>query len=729
MKRLSILALLLSGCNGCDDAGGLSELRPRIEVEPELLALGDVPVGAVGRGTVTVRNRGDLALSVEEVTIDDRFTVEGGADVLPPGASAALVVTARAEAVEFYDAQLRIASDDPARPVIRVRVTMLGVEPPPCDDGNVCTEDRFDPEQGGCVHSFADGLPCSPADRCVIDARCSLGVCLGRSKVCDDENPCTRNLCRQVDGECVFLETPDICDDQNPCTADVCTPEGCLHEPVPSGTSCDDGDACTVGDACFFGRCEGAGVADGEPCDDGDSCTTGDLCQDGVCAGTSIVASAQEGDIVFEHPLVAWQERAFLHRREVSLGNQGTFYGLDHLDMPPGEGLTHVVFALRQCGTIDYQFSYRPTDGNVFVSYVRRAIQVRPNDQLRMVVGVRQRPDDGFRPQTTAYVLDERGRVRLSQIERLGGETGRSLLPDGSEVYGVVFPLTNGPPTPEVPSRQNLVVVREDAQGNVLWRHERASGHWSEFLGVAGPRVLFWASGRFGALDFNTGATVWSQETPFTSDEMALSTGLNLGVIRTKPTIIGEFGQLIGVEILEGRQIFQFPATPSDLYYPRTEPVIDATGRIGVMMQRNLDLRVPSHLEWVELDATGQVLFTTRLPYTFPEEFGMTRHEDFRDDPFPTVADDGIVYVGYGDQFWALNPNGGGVRWSLQSSLSADAFTGTVPLLRDDGVLLISEASRRIIGVRTNGGRMSEDGWASFRHDGRRTNYTPPATP
>ncbi|CAN0544548.1 unnamed protein product, partial [Laminaria digitata] len=72
-------------------------------------------------------------------------------------------------------------------------------------------------------------------------------------------------------------------------------------------------------------------------------------------------------------------------------------------------------------------------------------------------------------------------------------------------------PLTSGPPSDTQPSRQNLVIVREDLNQNVLWRHERTSGDWAEFLGVAGPRVLFWADGRFGALDFNTGAQVWSQ--------------------------------------------------------------------------------------------------------------------------------------------------------------------------------------------------------------------------
>ena len=106
----------------------------------------------------------------------------------------------------------------------------------------------------------------------------------------------------------------------------------------------------------------------------------------------------------------------------------------------------------------------------------------------------------------------------------------------------------------------------------------------------------------------------------------------------------------------------------------------------------------------------------------FPPALSDTSGPDF-DDSFPTIADDGVAYVGFGDQFWAINPDGS-VRWTLTST-SESAFTGSVPLLRDDGILFISEQDRRIIGVKTNGGVMSETGWASFRHDGRRTKFTP----
>ena len=726
---LAAVALVgLTSCSGCDETGDLQTLRPALGVDPDRVELGEIPLGVTRRATLDVRNEGNAALELA-VRLDEpagAFVLESTpTDALAPGVARTAIVAATPDALGFAEAVLRFESNDPERPVLRVRLSFTGVPPPPCDDGNACTEDVFDAERGTCTHRFTDGIPCRSADRCVVDAVCSQGVCLGATKTCDDDNPCTADFCRQSDGTCLFEEEADLCDDDNPCTADSCAPSGCVHEPVPSGLPCDDGDECTVNDACFSGTCQGAGLADGTTCDDGDSCTVADACLDGACAGVSIVEGVPEGQVVFEFPLQEWPERAFLHRREVSLGDSGTFYGLDHLDLPAGQGLSHQVFAMQACGTSVYDFSYRPPDANVLVSYVRRAIQVDPQDNLRLVVGVRQRRSDGFRPQTTAYVLDDRGQVQFSQIQRLGGETGRSLLPDGSEVFAVIFPLTEGPGTPDAPSRQNLIIVREDVRGNKLWDYERASGEWAEFFGVAGPRVLFWSNNRFGAVDFNTGALVWSRETPFTSDEMALSAKLDIGIIRTKPNLNADSGQLIAVEILEGNQIFEFPPAPNPLYFPRTEPVISASGVIGVMMQRNQQPGLPQSLEWVELDRTGQVLSTTPLPYVFPAEFGLTRHEDFRDDPYPTVADDGVSYVGYGDTFFAIDPMGGGVRWSLRSQDGADAFTGTVPLLRDDGILLVNEGSRRILGIRTNGGRMSDDGWASFRHDGRRTNFTP----
>ena len=712
------VALLCARCSGCDDGQGLDLLSPQIQVEPLGVDLGEVPMTVHAQQAITIRSVGmaDLRLSAIRLEDNELFGIANQPQVLlQPSRSDVVLVSAVPSELGVYTGILVIESNDEETPVIRVPLRIKAIDIPPCDDNNACTTDVFDPVTQSCSHTFADGTPCEPADKCVLNAICSQGVCLGEPKICDDNSMCTRDLCRQTDGECIFLPNEVACDDGNPCTEDICLAEGCQYEQLPSGTPCDDMDECTSLDACFAGECLGNGAPDGSACDDHNSCTTGDTCFGGVCTGESIIDPAAEGDLVFSYPLTEWPS-AFLHRREVSLGTDGSFFGLDHLRLENPAGLTHVIFSMNQCGSDVYEFAYRPPDTHVLVRYVRREMQLTEDNKLRVVVGVRQLPENGFDPQTTMYVLDETGGVQLSRIQELGGETGRSLLPDGSHIYGVIWPIDNGNIAQGIPSTQNLVIVREDSAGNVLWRHERSTLEWAEFLGVAGPRVLFWSSGRFAALDFNTGALVWSRETPFITKEMALSTELNLGIARAG-------SQLIAVELLSGEHVFSFPETPSDTYFPRTDPVIAADGRILVLMQRNApDLTRAQGLEWVELTNQGDVLSTTPLPYLFPDDWGMSRHED-HDDPYPTVADDGVAYVGYGDRFFAIDP-GGTIRWTLTSTIP-NAFTGTVPLLREDGILLINETSRQIIGVRTNGAQMSDVGWASFRHDGRRTNFTP----
>ncbi|NJK88976.1 MAG: hypothetical protein HC923_05930 [Myxococcales bacterium] len=156
---------------------------------------------------------------------------------------------------------------------------------------------------------------------------------------------------------------------------------------------------------------------------------------------------------------------------------------------------------------------------------------------------------------------------------------------------------------------------------------------------------------------------------------------------------------------------------------PRTDPVIASDGRIRLLMEhRNATSNLPLGLVYTELDVTGEPQVEVQLPYVYPPNPADARHEDFNDDPYPTVADDGVTYVGYGDRFWAID-QGGAIRWTLTSTVNA--FTGTVPVLRDDGILLLSRGSREIIGVKTNGGRMDTRAWSSFRNDPQRSNYTP----
>jgi hypothetical protein len=119
-----------------------------------------------------------------------------------------------------------------------------------CDDGNDCTDDSCAGEEG-CVNEPMDGTECKDGDPCSVADHCETGVCVG---------------------------APVQCDDNNPCTDDICTAQGGCEHPAIAG-SCDDDEVCTVGDQCIAGECVGTAVncdcqedADCAGLEDGDLC-------------------------------------------------------------------------------------------------------------------------------------------------------------------------------------------------------------------------------------------------------------------------------------------------------------------------------------------------------------------------------------------------------------------------------------------------------------------------
>lgn len=184
-----------------------------------------------------------------------------------------------------------------------------------CADGNPCTDDRCSPA-GQCTNT-ANNAACDDGLACTVDDHCFSGKCLGLAqKDCDDENPCTDDVCEEgkdcvhsphvgscgdacstggtcVEGQCTG-EAPVDCDDDNPCTRETCDKKiGCVRVNV-SGT-CDDGDACTTGDHCVTGQCEGVvrdDDRDGHPslaCGGSDCCDSG---AEGGAVGCSPASAA-----------------------------------------------------------------------------------------------------------------------------------------------------------------------------------------------------------------------------------------------------------------------------------------------------------------------------------------------------------------------------------------------------------------------------------------------------
>ena len=96
---------------------------------------------------------------------------------------------------------------------------------------------------------------------------------------CEDNNPCTDNLCT-AGGECLNPNNEAECQDGSACTTtDRCSEGQCVGG---APLACDDGKPCTHDDCDALSGCIAQEIGDG-PCEDGDLCTTGDFCAAGVC--------------------------------------------------------------------------------------------------------------------------------------------------------------------------------------------------------------------------------------------------------------------------------------------------------------------------------------------------------------------------------------------------------------------------------------------------------------
>ncbi len=149
-----------------------------------------------------------------------------------------------------------------------------------CDDGEVCTTEYCDTDEG-CVVTILDGV-CDDGDACTTNTNCIAGACKGTNTVCDDSNACTTDACQPASG-CTFTNNTASCSDGDSCTLnDTCSAGGCVPGPIDplcctDDAECDDGDPCTD-DSCTNEYCLFAPKL----CDDGFDCTA-DTCVGGDC--------------------------------------------------------------------------------------------------------------------------------------------------------------------------------------------------------------------------------------------------------------------------------------------------------------------------------------------------------------------------------------------------------------------------------------------------------------
>ena len=110
---------------------------------------------------------------------------------------------------------------------------------------------------------------------------------------CDDENPCTADVCDLVAGTCSSTPTTDTCaDDGDACTKDQCQGGQCLHTfdnglcDCATDAHCDDANSCTDDSCSVAGACVNDDNTD--VCNDNDACTVTDMCGAGDCTGTNV---------------------------------------------------------------------------------------------------------------------------------------------------------------------------------------------------------------------------------------------------------------------------------------------------------------------------------------------------------------------------------------------------------------------------------------------------------
>ncbi|MCO4760837.1 MAG: hypothetical protein KC502_04995 [Myxococcales bacterium] len=148
-----------------------------------------------------------------------------------------------------------------------------------CDDGLPCTKDVCDTAIARCTYAVLDKKPCDDGLPCTTDDACVASKCVGKAKVCDDQNKCTVDSCDSTSGKCLTKPAVD-CDDKNNCTTDSCTAAtgDCAHKVIAgcvrtceSIADCDDGSPCTT-DLCTDGKCKWDA-----------SSSEGNVCVDGVC--------------------------------------------------------------------------------------------------------------------------------------------------------------------------------------------------------------------------------------------------------------------------------------------------------------------------------------------------------------------------------------------------------------------------------------------------------------
>jgi hypothetical protein len=133
-------------------------------------------------------------------------------------------------------------------------------------------------DANSCV-AAPDGTACDAHDVCTTGDGCLSGACTGGSPVAcpEDGDPCTSNVCQRDQGGCVAVPIPGCCSTNADCsTIDPCTPAACANGTCQSASNCGRGSAYCVANPGAAARC--VDCLDDSQCGDCRQCG-----QDGTC--------------------------------------------------------------------------------------------------------------------------------------------------------------------------------------------------------------------------------------------------------------------------------------------------------------------------------------------------------------------------------------------------------------------------------------------------------------
>jgi hypothetical protein len=153
-----------------------------------------------------------------------------------------------------------------------------------------CSETTGEGGNGGSGGTAGDGgNGGSAGSGGTVSSACNGELCEGID--CNDDNPCTRDVCNVADGTCSYMTA---CDDFNDCTTEMCdlAAESCsTPSPVANGTPCEGG-------TCRAGLCELTGSV--LPCTEQgirNAIAAGDNTYTFACDGTTPVVTQAEIEI------------------------------------------------------------------------------------------------------------------------------------------------------------------------------------------------------------------------------------------------------------------------------------------------------------------------------------------------------------------------------------------------------------------------------------------------